>query len=185
MIISIDLDKFRNSNFHRGRSALVEMFWILLSCLFVSSFLPGSMHRKLLLRLFGAKIEQGVVIKPRVRIKFPWRLSVGRNSWLGENIWIDNLVEVNIGQNCCISQGAYLCTGSHDWKKSTFDLQAKPITLHKGAWMAAYSVVGPGVTVGEGAVLSLGSVATKDLTAWTIYRGNPPIRVGPREMESP
>ena len=107
---------------------------------------------------------RGVVVKPGARIKFPWRLSIGDHSWIGEDAWIDNLAPVAIGADCCLSQGAYLCTGSHDWSRPSFDLLTKPIVVHDGAWIAARAVVGPGVTVGEGAVLCLGSTATRDLT---------------------
>jgi putative colanic acid biosynthesis acetyltransferase WcaF len=113
------------------------------------------------------------MLKPGLKIKFPWRLVVGDNTWLGEDVWIDNLAPVLIGADCCISQGAYLCTGSHDWSKSGFDLITKPIRIGDRAWIAARAIIGPGVTVGEGAVLGLGSVASGDLAPWTIYRGNP------------
>jgi len=141
--------------------------------LLVSSWLPGSWHRVMLLRLFGANIDSGVVIKPRVRVKFPWRLQIGSNSWIGEQVWIDNLDWVTIGQNCCLSQSVYLCTGSHDWSSSSFDLIVKPIVIHDSVWLCANSTVGPGVVVNEGGILSLGSVASRDLEAWKIYRGNP------------
>lgn len=139
----------------------------------MSSWVPGSAHRRLLLKAFGAKIGTGVIIKPKVRIKFPWRLEIGDHSWIGEDAWIDNLALVKIGSNACISQGAYLCTGSHDWSSPTFDLIVKPITIADGAWVAAKSTVGPGVTVGEGAVLGLGSTTSKDLDPWSIYSGAP------------
>ena len=101
--------------------------------MFVSSSIPGSAHRCFLLRAFGAKIGRGVNIKPRVKVKFPWRLIVGNHSWIGEAVWIDNLAEVEIGANCCVSQGAYLCTGSHDWNSRKFTLITKPIRVEDGA----------------------------------------------------
>jgi putative colanic acid biosynthesis acetyltransferase WcaF len=169
------LRDFRNSDFSRGRSKAVEALWLTVQFLFVSSWLPGSQHRTLLLRVFGARIGEGVIVKPGVRVKFPWRLSVGDYSWIGEDVWIDNLAEVSIGANCCISQGAYLCTGSHDWSRRTFDLVTKGIRIADGAWVSAKSVVGPGVTIGEGAVLGLASVATRNIEDWSIYRGNPAV----------
>jgi putative colanic acid biosynthesis acetyltransferase WcaF len=144
------------------------MQWLL-----VSSNLPGSAHRRMLLKLFGARIGRGVVIKSGTLVKFPWRLMIGDHSWIGEGVWIDNLAEVTIGADCCLSQGAYICTGSHDWSRPSFDLMAKPVKICDGAWIAAQAVVGPGVTVGEGAVLGLGSTATKDLQAWCVYLGVP------------
>lgn len=167
------LQGYTTRTFSRGRPAAVEALWMLVQCLFVTSRLPGSAHRRLLLQLFGARIGRGVVVKPGARVKFPWRLSVGDHSWIGEDVWIDNLAPVTIGADCCLSQGAYLCTGSHDWSRSSFDLLTKPIVVHDGAWIAARAIVGPGVTVGEGAVLGLGSMATRDLAAWQIHLGVP------------
>jgi putative colanic acid biosynthesis acetyltransferase WcaF len=163
------LDSFNRHGFDRGRSRIVEALWLICGGLFVSSGLPGSLLRVLILRAFGAHISTGVVIKPHVRVKFPWRLSIGAYSWVGEDVWIDNLAQVSIGGQCCVSQAAYLCTGSHDWSKRTFDLMTKPIVIEDGAWICAKATVGPGVRVGEGAVLELGSVATRDLDPWTCH----------------
>jgi putative colanic acid biosynthesis acetyltransferase WcaF len=167
------LRKYDNASFDRGRSKLVEILWLVLDAVLVRSRIPGSSHRRLILRAFGARIGKRVLIKPGVRIKFPWRLEIGDDSWIGEEVWIDNLVEVQIGSNCCISQGAYICTGSHDWGSPVFNLVVKPVKIEDSAWIAAKSVVGPGVKVGEGAVLSMGSVATCDLASWGIYQGIP------------
>jgi len=169
----VRLREFDNRKFDRGRSRLVEILWLLLDMVLVRSRIPGYAHRRLILRAFGARVGNGVLIKPGVRIKFPWHLEIGNNSWVGEDVWIDNLAGVRIGANCSISQGAYICTGNHDWSTRTFDLIIKPIRIEDGAWIAAKSVVGPGVRVGEGAVLSMGSVATSDLTSWGIFQGNP------------
>ena len=177
------LAQYSSAGFSRGRSAVVEAAWLVAQWLFVSSWLPGSAHRCWLLRLFGARIGHGAVIKPRVRIKFPWRLVVGEHSWIGEGAWIDNLAPVTIGANCCISQEAYLCTGNHNWRLRTFDLLAAPIVVKDGAWLAARTVVGPGVVVGEGAILGLGGVATNDIAEWTICAGVPAVEIGRRTME--
>jgi putative colanic acid biosynthesis acetyltransferase WcaF len=174
------LSEFDNRAFERGRPSWVEACWRVLEGLLFASWLPGSGWRAGLLRLFGARIGRGVVIKPRVRVKFPWRLEVGDHSWIGESVWIDNLAPVRIGHDCCLSQGAYLCTGSHDWVARRFDLVVKPITIADRAWLAAGSRLAPGVAVGEGAVLGLGAVATGDLQPWTIYAGNPAVPVRER-----
>ena len=178
----VSLASFNTAGFHRGRPALVEGLWILVQALFISSFLPGSAHRRVLLRLFGARIGKRVTIKPGVRVKFPWRLSVAGDVWIGEDVWIDNLAEVRIAANVCISQGAYLCTGNHDWSSPSFDLIVRPITIGQSAWIAAKACVGPGVTVGESAVLVLGSTALSDLEAWSVYVGSPAERVKQRQL---
>ena len=178
------LKDFANPQFSRGRARIVEALWLLAQWALVASWIPGAAHRRWLLRIFGAKIGKGVDIKPGVRVKFPWRLEVGNYSWIGENVWIDNLVQISIGANCCISQGAYLCTGNHDWSRSTFDLIMGPIHIGEGAWIAARSTIGPGVTVGEGAVLGLGSVANRDLEPWTINLGVPAVKVRARVMRA-
>jgi len=167
--LRVQLDCFDAREFDRGRGRIVEALWLICAALFVSSGLPGSLLRVLILRAFGARIAPGVIIKPHVRIKFPWRLSIGAHSWIGEDVWIDNLAHVSIGAQCCISQAAYLCTGSHDWSKKTFDLVTKPIVIEDGSWICAKTMIGPGVRVREGAVLALGSVATHDLDPWTCH----------------
>lgn len=129
--------------------------------------------RVLTLRLFGAKIGRGVVIKPGVSVKYPWMLEIGDYSWIGEDVWIDNLAQVTIGANCCISQGAMLLCGNHNYKLETFDLMVKSIIIEDGAWIGAQSTVCPGVMVKKEAVLAVGSIATSVLEASTIYQGNP------------
>ena len=177
------LDLFDNAAFDRGRPAWVEASWSLLQALFVTSRLPGSLHRVWLLRRFGAVIGRGVVIKPGVRVKFPWRLRIGDHVWIGEEVWIDNLVSVAFGSHCCISQGAYLCTGSHDWRSERFDLITQPIEVGDHAWICAKAVIGPGVRVGEGAVLTLGSVAAGDLAPWMVHQGIPARPVRRRSLQ--
>jgi putative colanic acid biosynthesis acetyltransferase WcaF len=126
--------------------------------------------------MFGAKIGTGVVIKPGVNIKYPWFLEMGDHCWIGEEVWIDNLALVSIGNNVCLSQGAYLFTGSHDYKKRSFDLITKPIVLEDGVWIGAKATVCPSVTCHSHSVLAVGSVATGDLEAYSIYQGNPAIK---------
>ena len=164
--------KFYKKTLNTGSSRVVVIAWYLFGCVF-SSWIPGSYWRVLILKIFKAKIGSGVVIKPRVRIKFPWNLSIGDNCWIGESVWIDNLCDVIIDNDVCISQGVYLCTGSHNWSKATFDLILKPIKIASQVWLCAMSKVGPGIDIGEGAILSLGSIATKSLEPWTVNQGNP------------
>ncbi|HEU4717399.1 MAG TPA: WcaF family extracellular polysaccharide biosynthesis acetyltransferase [Bacteroidia bacterium] len=177
-----DLGKFNNDWYQPGASVLKRFLWHCFSaCFFISRF-PFNGIKKGMLRMFGAKIGKGVVIKPSVNIKSPWLLEVGDHSWIGENSWIDNLVRVRIGANCCISQGALLLTGNHDYKKSTFDLVTGEIVLEDGVWIGAKSVVCPGVTCRSHSVLTVGSVATKEMEAYFIYRGNPAVKTRERKI---
>ena len=132
-----DLSKYNNSWYKPG-SALKRILWYLINVLIIRNTLnPISSIKVLALRCFGAKIGKGVVIKPGVNIKYPWFLKIGDYSWIGENVWIDNLGITTIGSNCCLSQGAMLLCGNHNYKLTTFDLMVKPITLEDGAWVGA------------------------------------------------
>ena len=129
-----------------------------------------------LLRFFGAKVGKNVVIKPNVNIKYPWFLNIGNDVWIGENVWIDNLTYVTIRNNVVLSQGCSLLCGSHDYKKETFDLKIGTILLENGVWIGAKAIVAPGVTCQTHSVLTLGSVAVRELVAYGIYQGNPAIK---------
>lgn len=177
------LDRFTNSTFDRGRPVWVEVLWTLTSMLTVASSLPGSGPRIAILRAFGARIGTGVVIKPGVRVKFPWRLAIGDYSWIGEDSWIDNLAPVEIGAHVCVSQGSYLCTGNHDWSRKTFDLITAPITICSGCWLGAMSSVAPGVTIGSGTVVTMGSIVIADLPPNMICSGNPAVAHRPRPSQ--
>ena len=169
------LDQFHTSGFDRGASRCREALWLTVSGLLFSTWLPGSRWRTSILRLFGARIGKGVIIKPHVQIKFPWRLSIGEHSWIGENVWIDNLADVFISDHVCISQGVYICTGSHDWSTTGFDLVVKSVSIGKKAWIGAKSLVAPGCAIGEGTVLTLGTVAIGRLEPWVVYSGSPAV----------
>lgn len=157
-----------------GASKLKQLLWYMVNTIFFkSSFSIISGIKIFLLRLFGCKIGKGVVIKPCVNIKYPWKLSVGDYSWIGEEVWIDNLCEVTIGNSVTLSQGAMLLTGNHDYKLESFDLILKSIKLEDGVWIGAKAVVCPGVVCESHAVLTVASVAVKNLEAYGIYQGNP------------
>ena len=145
--------------------------------------LPFSSLKVFLLRTFGAKIGKNVVVKPNVNIKYPWNLSIGDNTWMGEKVWIDNLGKVSIGKNVCLSQGSFLLCGNHNYKKETFDLMIKEINLEDGVWIGAKATVCPGVTCKSHSVLSVGSIATSDLEAYSIYQGNPAVKIKERVIE--
>lgn len=182
----IDLSRPDSRELVRGRSRLVEALWIFVGApILASRLMLSAQVRSALLRLFGAQIGVNMYMKPGVRVKFPWYLSVGDHCWIGEDVWIDNLAPVAIGSHVCVSQGAYLCTGNHDWSVSNLKLFKRPIRLERGCWVGAKTLVGPGVTVHEGAVLTAGSVATKDLQPFGIYSGNPAVLIKQRTMRTP
>src|SRR5450631_428736 len=161
MPVNVDLSRFdnsRDSDYEIGRSLAVRVTWFLLGLpLLRCPLISSSAFRRRLLQCFGAEIGQGAVIKPGVRVKFPWKLQMGQNCWIGEDCWIDNLAPVILGDHVCISQGVYLCTGSHDWSDPAFRLITRPIQIHDGAWIAARVSVSPGTIIGKRAVIGFGS----------------------------
>lgn len=176
----MQLDCYTIGSYTPGAPYWKQLLWYFIGSPLVQSYwLPMSALKVWILRCFGAQIGQGVRIKPRVRVKFPWRLTVGDQVWLGEDAWIDNLAPITIESHVCISQGVYLCTGNHDWSHPHFQLKIAAIHIEASSWIAARAVIGPGVTIGKGAVLALGSVTGRSLDSMTIYSGNPaqPIKI--------
>ena len=179
----VDLGKYSNSWYNPGSSAK-RAIWYLINILFFKSSIPTPHRFKtLLLRTFGADVGRGVIIKPSVNIKYPWFLKIGNNVWIGENAWIDNLADIQIGDNVCISQGAFLLTGNHNYKKVTFDLTTQPIEVEDGVWIGAKAVICPGVTLGAHCVISVGSIVSKNTDPYGIYSGVPSVLVGKRVIE--
>ena len=182
MNLKSDFSKYNNKDFYPG-NLILRILWYLFSLFFFkSSWLPFSFFKVFILRIFGAKIGKSVVIKPSVNIKYPWKLSLANHVWIGENVWIDNLDNVIIGNNVCISQGAFLLCGNHNYKKDSFDLITKPIIVEDGVWIGAKSTVLPGVTAKSHSILSAGSVTSKNLEPYSIYRGNPAEKVSIRTI---
>ncbi len=178
----VDLSRYGN-DWYRPGSMPKKLLWYFANILFFKTMLPfPSSFKAALLRLFGASIGQGVVIKPDVNIKYPWFLEMGDHCWIGEGAWIDNLTDVILGANVVLSQGAYLLTGSHDYKKETFDLVMGRIVLEDGVWIGAKATVCPDVICKSHSVLAVGSVATANLEAYTVYQGNPAQPKRKREM---
>ena len=172
----IDLSTYNNSWYYPGRSFVWRAAWLFVGLpLFRSSLIPISALRVALLRAFGARIGNGVVIHSEVNVKYPWHLQVGDHCWIGERAWIDNLTTVRLGANVCISQGCYLCTGNHDWSDPSFGLIVRPIELREGAWVGARSTLLPGVTLAEGAVAGAGSVVSQSIPAFEVHTGNPAV----------
>jgi len=179
----IKLSSFRN-NWYAPESRAKILAWYLINRFFFNTCIPfPNVFKVYLLKKFDSKIGRNVLIKPKVNIKYPWFLKIADNVWIGENVWIDNLAKVTIQSNVCISQGAMLLCGNHNFKKSTFDLMLGEIILEEGVWIGAQSVVCPGVTCKSHSILTVGSVATKDLEPFFIYQGNPAEKIKERVIE--
>jgi putative colanic acid biosynthesis acetyltransferase WcaF len=169
----VDLTRAGPGNFKRTRSRLVEAVWIMVEFFLVSNPLQVSSGvRAWALRLFGARIGVNVIMRPRLRVKFPWNLRVGDNCWIGEGVWIHNQGLVTIEDNAVVSQEAFVTTGSHDIYES-MDLLVKPVIIRRGAWVTTRCIVLQGVEIGQNAILTPGSVANKSLPPASIYGGNP------------
>jgi len=183
--LTTNLAKYDNSWYKPGAGSVKRLLWYYCNHFFFTNGLfPLSGLKVFLLRGFGAKVGTGVNIKPSVSIKYPWNLSIGNHVWIGEGVWIDNLVQVTIASNACLSQGAMLLTGNHNYKKSTFDLMVGEITLGEGVWIGAKATVCPGVKCAAHSILAVGSVATTNLESFGIYQGNPARKVKTRKIES-
>jgi len=176
-----DLSAYNNFPFNPGGNPLKRFLWFYINALFLkTSLLPINGFKVMLLRLFGAKIGSKVTIKPGVNVKYPWHLTIGHDTWIGENVWIDCLVPVTIGNNVCVSQGALLLTGNHNYKIKSFDLITREVVLEDGVWIGAQAIVNPGVVAATHAMLTSGSVANKNLEAYSIYQGNPATKIRQR-----
>ncbi|MEP7168039.1 MAG: WcaF family extracellular polysaccharide biosynthesis acetyltransferase [Bacteroidota bacterium] len=182
--LKTDLSKFDNSWYKPGNKIKWALWHITSTVFFINPLFAFMAPKIFLLRLFGAKIGKGAVIKTRVVIKFPWFLEIGDNVWLGEAAWIENQGKIKIGNNCCLSQGAMLLTGNHNFKKTTFDLMVGDITLEEGVWIGAHAIVCPGVTCKSHSVLSVKSVATETLEPYSVYKGNPAVKIRDREINN-
>lgn len=180
---TVQLSRYRNDGYHPGRSIGMQILWFVVGLpLLRCAWLPLSGFRCWLLRQFGARIGTGVVCRPGMRVKYPWRLVVGDHSWIGEDCWIDNLADVTIGSNCCLSQASYLCTGNHDWSDVAFSLIVREIRIEDGCWIGARATLLPGVTLHTGAIAAAGSVIARSIPPQEIHAGNPARFVRQRTM---
>jgi putative colanic acid biosynthesis acetyltransferase WcaF len=174
----MDLSLYSTAGFDRGAARWKEAAWLATKWCFFQTTVPWpSALRSNLLRWFGAQVGKGVVIRANVNITFPWRLVIGDNVWLGEEVMILSLAPVEIESHVCVSQRSFLCTGSHDHRRKTFNLIVRSITLRRGCWVAAQSFIGPGVEVGSGSVVSAGSVVMTSIPEHSLVKGNPAVVV--------
>ncbi len=177
----VRLELFRNDWYDPGRGTGARVLWTIANAGFLLTWFPWpSRVKAMLLRAFGAKIGRGVVIKPRVNVKYPWRLEVGDDSWIGEGVWLDSLARIRIGSNACLSQGVMIETGNHDWSRPTFDLVVREVLVEDGAWAAVRSLLLPGSRLASHAVLGAGSVLSGDTEPYGVYVGVPARKVRER-----
>lgn len=182
--IQVSLCSFTTGSFDKGANVFKLALWFFVNAFIVkASWNPFMCIKIWLLRVFGAQIGSGLIIKNNVNIKFPWKLSVGDNVWLGENCWLDNLDYITIENDVCISQGALLITGNHDYSVSNFPYRNAPIVVKNGAWIGAKAIVAPGITISSHSILTLGTVMTKDTEPYGIYQGNPGIKINERNIK--
>jgi len=179
------MELFRVPPGFRKRSAvIVQLWWIVQGSFFALS--PQIMYgwRVWLLRLFGARIGKGVIIRPTVRTTYPWNIQIGDYCHIGDNSELYSLGEIEIGDRVVVSQRSYLCTGSHDHTSTAFDIFAKKIVIESEAWLATDVFVAPGVSIGRGAVIGARSSVFRDIPPGVICRGSPAEIVGPRVMKN-
>ncbi|MFA3791372.1 putative colanic acid biosynthesis acetyltransferase [Aliiglaciecola sp. SL4] len=180
-----NLNKFKIPENFRGKNAItVQLWWIIQSTLFACS--PQFMYgwRNFLLRAFGAKIGKGVIIRPSVKITYPWKLTIGDYAWVGDEAELYTLGEITIGNNAVVSQKCYLCTGSHDFEVETFDIYAKPIVIEPEVWLATDVFVAPGITISEGALVGARSSVFEDMPRGMICLGYPAKPVKKRQVRN-
>ena len=180
---TVDLSRFNNSWYDPGRPLTVRLLWLLANRVFLQTAMPWPTGLKCsLLRAFGASVGLHVVIKPRVNVKYPWHLTIGDHSWIGEGVWLDSLGPIRIGCNACLSQGVMVETGNHDWSQPTFDLVVKDVVIEDGAWAAVRSLLLPGSRLASHAVLGAGAVLSGETEPYGIYAGNPAAKLRERQI---
>lgn len=172
----MELADYTTGDFDRGQPPFIEALWVLVKCLFFLNAIPWpSTLRVILLRAFGARIGKGVIVRTFVNVTFPWRLTVGDHVWLGDEVLILSLAPVTIESHTCISQRAFICTGSHNFRSAGFDLVTKPVTVRERSWVGAQAFVAPGVEIGPGSMVAAGSVVVDCVPPQTLVRGNPAV----------
>ncbi|MEL6671263.1 MAG: putative colanic acid biosynthesis acetyltransferase [Bacteroidota bacterium] len=168
----------------RGRSAvIVQLWWLVHFFLFKPS--PQFMYgwRRFLLRSFGAKVGKGVLLRPSCSITYPWKVEIGEDSWIGDEVVLYSLGQITIGANAVVSQRSYICTGSHDYLDTAFGIYAQPIIIEEEAWLATDVFVAPGLRIGAGTVVGARSSVLHDLPAGKICIGSPARVIKDRKPE--
>ena len=170
----LDLSKYQNEALFADK--LRRFLWsIVQSTLFRFSPQRAFAWRRFLLRLFGARVEATSYIYPTTSIRDPRMLSVGKHTAIGPGVEVYSVDRITLGDHCTVSMQAFLCTGSHDITHPQMRLTHSPIILENGSWICARAFVGPGVRIGEGAVVGACAVVSKDVEPWTVVVGNPAV----------
>lgn len=175
-------DPYLSAAFSLRNRALRFAWGIVYALLFRPSPRPLHAWRSFLLRSFGARIAPHVHIYPTARIWAPWNLSCEESATIAEDAVVYNPKPLHMGSHAIVSQQAYLCGATHDYEDPAFPLIAFPTTLGAYSWVCARATVQPNVNLGEGAILGLASVATRDLEPWTVYAGVPAKKIKARVM---
>lgn len=179
-----NLNTYKTPKNFRGRSAIVvQLWWLVYAALFRTSpqFLYG--WRRFLLRLFGANIGKKVIIRPTARITYPWKVSIGNYSWIGDDVVLYSLGNITIGENTVISQRSYICTGTHDYNSHDFRIYAEDIDVGSKCWLATDVYIAPGITIEDGVVVGARSSVFSNLEAQKIYVGSPAKSIKQRQIE--
>jgi putative colanic acid biosynthesis acetyltransferase WcaF len=167
----------------RNYSVPIRILWHFVSLLvFESGLFPVYGLKVRILRMFGARLGEGVQIKPHVKIKYPWKLTTGDHVWIGEDVWLDTSKPIIMGSHVVISQGAFLCPGTHDKNDPGMGTYGYPIVIEDGVWICAKASVGMNLTLGEDSVILLGAVVLKSTEPNGLYAGNPAEKIGERRI---
>lgn len=176
-----DIESFELPDGFRGKNKwYVQLWWILQSTLFGMS--PQFMYswRRMLLIIFGAKIGRNVLIRSSVRVTYPWKLTIGDNCWIGDDVCLYSLSSIKIGSNVVISQKSYICSATHDYSLPSFDMVGKPVNIEDEVWIATDVFVAPGVTINHGSLVGARSSVYGNIPSEKIFVGNPAKEVGNR-----
>lgn len=174
MINKVRLDQYEQPHYSRGRNGLIVLlWWFVQGTVFRFSLHNMYRWRNWLLRQFGASIGQDVRIRASAKFTYPWKISVGDYSWIGDGAEFYSLDKIMVGRHCVVSQNAYLCTGSHKLNEPDFSLITSPIMIKDGAWIASDVFIYPGITIHEMGVAGARSTVTKDIPYNEVHVGYP------------
>lgn len=176
--MKVDLSKYDQSWFDRGKpSYIIALWWIVQDTLFRCSLHNMYGFRNFILRCFGAKIGKNVKIRRKCEITYPWKLEVGDNTWIDDEVLLYNLENITIGSNCSITRRSFLCTGNHNTKDAHFGLIVKPITIEDDVWIQADCFIAQNIVVKSGSVIGARSSVFNKLEDSGLYYGSPAKKV--------